>query len=142
MAGSSSTGPVSLPTWGPAWPGASAFRALPGRSHELGYGGEQRQKGCRMRSSKLGGGRAVGFAPTLGELDLHLIGEGRHRHLWHVLGAHHRVHEGASRTSFAVWAPNARSVRVVGDFNAWDGRIHPMRSLGSSGVWERFVPGV
>jgi 1,4-alpha-glucan branching enzyme len=82
------------------------------------------------------------FGPTLGELDLHLIGEGRHRHLWHVLGAHHRVHEELSGTSFAVWAPNARSVRVVGDFNGWDGRIHPMRSLGSSGVWERFVPGV
>ena len=80
--------------------------------------------------------------PTLGDIDLHLIGEGRHRHLWRVLGAHVRTHEGAHGTSFAVWAPSARSVRVVGDFNVWDGRTHPMRSLGTSGVWELFVPGV
>ena len=82
------------------------------------------------------------FWPTLGEVDLHLIGEGRHRHLWRALGAHVRVHEGALGTAFAVWAPSARSVRVVGDFNRWDGRVHPMRSLGSSGVWELFVPAV
>ena len=82
------------------------------------------------------------FWPTLGDVDLHLIGEGRHRHLWRVLGAHVRTHEGAHGTSFAVWAPSARSVRVVGDFNQWDGRTHPMRSLGSSGVWELFIPGV
>ena len=82
------------------------------------------------------------FWPTVGELDLHLIGEGRHRDLWRVLGAHCRIHEDVAGTSFAVWAPNAASVRVVGDFNAWDGRIHPMRSLGSSGTWEIFLPGV
>ncbi|MGI9034304.1 MAG: 1,4-alpha-glucan branching protein GlgB [Acidimicrobiales bacterium] len=82
------------------------------------------------------------LSPTLGDQDLHLFGEGRHRRLWEVLGAHVRTHQGATGTSFAVWAPNARSVRVVGDFNAWDGRVHPMRSLGSSGLWERFVPGV
>jgi len=80
--------------------------------------------------------------PTLGDLDLHLFGEGRHRRLWEVLGAHVRVHDGLSGVSFAVWAPNARAVRVVGDWNDWDGRIHPMRSLGASGVWELFVPGV
>jgi len=80
--------------------------------------------------------------PTLGELDLHLLGEGRHRSLWRVLGAHRRVHDGVVGTSFAVWAPNARSVRVVGDWNYWDGRVLPMRSLGGSGVWELFVPGV
>jgi 1,4-alpha-glucan branching enzyme len=80
--------------------------------------------------------------PTLGDLDLHLFGEGRHQRLWEVLGAHPRVHEGMSGTAFAVWAPNARAVRVVGDWNFWDGRVHPMRSLGSSGVWELFVPGV
>jgi 1,4-alpha-glucan branching enzyme len=78
--------------------------------------------------------------PTLGELDLHLITEGRHEQLWQVLGAH--VNEKTSGTAFAVWAPNARGVRVIGDFNHWDGRGHPMRSLGSSGVWELFVPGV
>lgn len=80
--------------------------------------------------------------PTLGDVDLHLIGEGRHEKLWAVLGAHHRVHEGVEGTAFAVWAPGARAVRAVGDFNLWDGRVHPMRSLGASGVWEVFVPGV
>jgi 1,4-alpha-glucan branching enzyme len=77
--------------------------------------------------------------PTLGEIDLHLIGEGRHEELWRVLGAQVR---GQAGTSFAVWAPNARGVRVIGDFNVWDGRGHPMRSLGQSGVWELYVPGV
>ena len=80
--------------------------------------------------------------PTLGEVDLHLIGEGRHRRLWDVLGAHHRTHDGIEGTAFAVWAPNARGVSVVGDFNFWDGRTAPMRTLGASGVWELFLPGV
>ena len=80
--------------------------------------------------------------PTLGELDLHLYGEGRHRRLWTVLGAHPRVHQGVQGVSFAVWAPNARAARVVGDWNFWDGRVHQMRSLGSAGVWELFIPGV
>ena len=80
--------------------------------------------------------------PTLGDLDLHLIGEGNHRALWRVLGTHPRTHEGLAGTSFAVWAPNARALRVVGDWNFWDGRIHPMRLLGKSGVWELFIPGV
>ncbi|HUS60965.1 MAG TPA: 1,4-alpha-glucan branching protein GlgB [Acidimicrobiales bacterium] len=82
------------------------------------------------------------FWPTLGDVDLHLIGEGRHHDLWRALGARHREHEGVAGASFAVWAPGARSVRVIGDFNRWDGRIHPMRALGASGVWEIFVPGV
>ena len=87
------------------------------------------------------------FLPTLGEMDLHLINEGRHEQLWEVLGA--RVHhydapmgDPISGTAFAVWAPAARAVRLKGDFNSWDGREHPMRQLGSSGVWELFVPGV
>jgi 1,4-alpha-glucan branching enzyme len=80
--------------------------------------------------------------PTLGDVDLYLFAEGRHRRLWEVLGAHPRVHDGMTGVSFAVWAPNARAVRVVGDWNWWDGRVHPMRSLGSSGVWELFIPGV
>jgi 1,4-alpha-glucan branching enzyme len=128
--------------------------------------------------------------PTLGEMDLHLISEGRHEQLWKVLGAHvrtaatrdpapgsalagtsgtarqpaqdlarggtsdsarqplriinhaHPGFEPVTGTSFAVWAPNARGVRVLGDFNHWDGRGHPMRSLGGTGVWELFVPGV
>jgi len=82
------------------------------------------------------------FQPTLGELDLHLIAEGTHHQLWRVLGAHTVQHHGCDGVRFAVWAPNARAVRVVGDWNGWDGRVHPMRSLGASGVWELFVPGV
>jgi 1,4-alpha-glucan branching enzyme len=82
------------------------------------------------------------YLPTLGEFDLYLIGEGRHEELWRVLGAHVREIGQATGTSFAVWAPNARGVRVTGDFNYWDGTAYPMRSLGSSGVWELFVPGV
>ena len=80
------------------------------------------------------------FLPTLGELDVHLAGEGRHEELYARLGAHPRVVEGIAGVSFAVWAPNARSVSVVGDFNGWDGRLHPLRSLGSSGIWEIFIP--
>ena len=80
--------------------------------------------------------------PTLGEMDLHLIREGRHEELWRVLGAHVRTFGEVTGTAFAVWAPSARGVRVIGDFNFWDGHAHPMRSLGSAGVWELFVPGV
>jgi 1,4-alpha-glucan branching enzyme len=86
------------------------------------------------------------YLPTLGEMDLHLINEGRHENLWTVLGAHVKRYDSASGpvtgTAFAVWAPSARAVRVKGDFNSWDGREHPMRQLGVSGVWELFVPDV
>ncbi|WP_246574769.1 1,4-alpha-glucan branching enzyme [Streptomyces genisteinicus] len=82
------------------------------------------------------------FLPSLGDLDLHLIGEGRHEELWNALGAHPCTHQGVTGTRFTVWAPNARGVRVVGDFNYWDGTGFPMRSLGSTGVWELFLPGV
>ncbi|MGA7688053.1 MAG: 1,4-alpha-glucan branching protein GlgB [Jiangellales bacterium] len=86
------------------------------------------------------------FLPTLGDVDLHLVGEGRHEQLWQVLGSHVRTYETltgpVTGTSFAVWAPSASGVRVVGDFNYWDGLGHPMRSLASSGVWELFVPDV
>ncbi|MFI9572876.1 1,4-alpha-glucan branching protein GlgB [Microbispora rosea] len=78
--------------------------------------------------------------PTLGELDLHLIGEGRHERLWEVLGARVIRHEDVDGTAFSVWAPNAQGVRVIGDFNHWNGTAHPMRSLGRSGVWELFLP--
>lgn len=84
------------------------------------------------------------FLPTLGELDLHLIGEGTHQRLWQVLGAHPRHYttlDGeVGGTSFAVWAPNARGITVFGDFDDWHGDTFPMRSLGGSGVWEVFVP--
>jgi 1,4-alpha-glucan branching enzyme len=82
------------------------------------------------------------FLPTLGELDLHLIGEGAHRRLWQTLGSQVRNIDGTPGTAFAVWAPNARSVSVVSEFNGWDGRLLPMRSLGNSGIWELFVPGI
>ncbi|GAA4481760.1 1,4-alpha-glucan branching protein GlgB [Rhodococcus olei] len=86
------------------------------------------------------------FLPTLGELDLHLLREGRHERLWEVLGAHPRGYttpDGeVAGTSFAVWAPNARGVAVMGDFDGWGGRQAPMRVLGSTGVWEVFVPGI
>jgi 1,4-alpha-glucan branching enzyme len=82
------------------------------------------------------------FAPTLGELDLYLAGEGRHEEIHKRLGAHPRELDSVSGTTFAVWAPAARSVAVVGEFNSWDGRLHPMRSLGASGIWELFLPDV
>ncbi|MFD5125157.1 1,4-alpha-glucan branching enzyme [Streptomyces sp. NPDC058385] len=82
------------------------------------------------------------FLPALGEFDLHLIGEGRHEELWTALGAQPMTHDGVAGTRFTVWAPNARGVRVCGDFCAWDGTAFPMRSLGSSGVWELFLPGI
>ena len=115
---------------------AGFFEALlddaphPGAYHlEVDYG----QDTFRLRDP-------YGFWPTLGDIDLHLAGEGRHEELWRRLGAHLTDVDGQQGVSFAVWAPNARSVRVVGDFNSWDGRLHPMRSLGSSGVWELFLP--
>lgn len=86
------------------------------------------------------------FLPTVQELDRHLIREGRHEQLWTVLGANVHTYPGTlgevRGTAFAVWAPNARAVRVIGDFNYWQGASHAMRSLGESGVWEIFVPGV
>ena len=82
------------------------------------------------------------FGPTIGELDLHLIAEGRHEQIYEKLGAHVGEIEGVQGTVFAVWAPAARAISVVGDFNSWDGRLHAMRSLGSSGVWELFLPAI
>jgi 1,4-alpha-glucan branching enzyme len=82
------------------------------------------------------------FLPTIGEVDLHLFNEGTHRRLWTKLGAHPRTVDGVAGVGFAVWAPNARRASVVGDFCGWDGRIFPMRMLGSSGVWELFIPDI
>src|SRR5690606_13027627 len=82
------------------------------------------------------------FLPTVGPMDQHLFNEGTHRNVWNVLGAHVRTIDQVSGTAFAVWAPNARRVSVVGDFNRWDGRLFPMRALGGSGIWELFVPGI
>jgi 1,4-alpha-glucan branching enzyme len=82
------------------------------------------------------------FPPTIGDIDLHLFNEGTHRRLWERLGGHPRVIDGVDGVAFAVWAPSARRVSVVGDFCGWDGRLLPMRALGASGVFELFVPGV
>ncbi|HNC24146.1 MAG TPA: 1,4-alpha-glucan branching protein GlgB, partial [Opitutaceae bacterium] len=83
-----------------------------------------------------------GFLPTLGAQDLYLFNEGTEHRAYDKLGAHPRVIEGVPGVSFAVWAPAARQVSLVGNFNHWDTRYHPMRSLGVSGVWELFVPGL
>ncbi|MGH9262101.1 MAG: GlgB N-terminal domain-containing protein, partial [Acidimicrobiales bacterium] len=80
------------------------------------------------------------FSSTLSGYDLHLLGEGTHFRLFERLGAHPIRLEGVAGVRFAVWAPNARRVSVVGDWNGWDGRVHPMRTIGASGVWEIFVP--
>ena len=121
--------------FGGVWAGVVAGEHVPDYRLEVSYDGPPRRMDDPYR-----------FLPTLGEIDLHLIGEGRHEQLWEVLGAHTRLYDGlagqVSGTSFAVWAPNAQGVRLVGDFNYWDGRAHPMRGLGSSGVWELFVPDV
>jgi 1,4-alpha-glucan branching enzyme len=84
--------------------------------------------------------RRNSFSPILGEVDLHLFGEGRHELIYQKLGAHVTAQEGVKGVSFAVWAPNAEKVSVVGNFNAWDGTRDPMRRLADSGVWETFIP--
>ena len=119
-------------------------RIHPAGAFELAVDAEP-EPGYAVTFGWKGGGRHTAvepwpFWPTVGDLDLHLVGEGRHDRLWDALGAHPRVHLGTPGTAFAVWAPGARAVRVVGDWNGWDGRVHPLRSLGVSGVWEIFVP--
>ena len=80
------------------------------------------------------------YGRIVGDFDLYLFGEGSHKHVYDTLGAHPMRIGGSEGVHFAVWAPNAHRVSVVGDFNGWDGRAHPMRVLGSSGVWEIFIP--
>ena len=82
------------------------------------------------------------FLPILTDFDIYLFNAGDHHRIYEKLGAHNRTIEGAAGVQFAVWAPNAKSVSVVGDFNGWDPRKHAMRVLGSSGVWEIFIPGL
>jgi 1,4-alpha-glucan branching enzyme len=82
------------------------------------------------------------FLPTLGEADLYLFGKGDERRIYDKLGSQLRTIDGVPGASFAVWAPNAERISVVGDFNSWDGRVHQMRSLGPSGVWEIFIPAI
>jgi 1,4-alpha-glucan branching enzyme len=82
------------------------------------------------------------FAPILGDLDVHLFNEGQHWNIYQLLGAHQREIDGVKGVTFATWAPNAERISVVGDFNEWDGRRHPMRVRGGSGLWELFIPGL
>ncbi|MDK6472576.1 1,4-alpha-glucan branching protein GlgB [Gardnerella pickettii] len=116
----------------------------------------------RIRTVEVDGAESVDddpyrYLPQICDMDMYLFGEGRHERLWEALGAHvksitdswglvspetGKMVKKVTGTSFTVWAPNARAVRVVGNFNYWNGRRHAMRSLGSSGIWELFIPGV
>jgi 1,4-alpha-glucan branching enzyme len=111
--------------------------AIPGRKERFAY---------RLRFSAGSESWIVedpyAFGPLLGELDEHLFAEGRHLELYRRFGSHPITHEDVEGVAFAVWAPNARRVSVVGDFNAWDGRRHPMRRRHGGGIWELFVPGL
>jgi len=100
------------------------------------------RKGARKQSESESSESPHEFSPTLGELDLHLFGEGKHERIYERLGAHLTLREGKRGVAFAVWAPNARRVSVVGNFNGWNGASHQMRRLGDSGVWELFIPGL
>lgn len=82
------------------------------------------------------------FVPSFGEIDSYLFGKGTHYKIYENMGARLSVHQGVKGVKFSVWAPSAKRVSVVADFNFWDGRVNPMRSMGSSGVWELFVPGI
>ncbi|MEJ2141289.1 MAG: 1,4-alpha-glucan branching protein GlgB [Gammaproteobacteria bacterium] len=82
------------------------------------------------------------FEPQIQDYDLHLFAQGKHLHVYRILGAHPKIIDGVEGVLFATWAPNASRVSVVGDFNNWDGRKHPMRSRGGSGIWELFIPGL
>jgi 1,4-alpha-glucan branching enzyme len=122
----------------PVGPAGLFAASLPGRTLPLRY---------RFRFGFAGGGTweqddPYRFLPSLGDMDVYLISEGTHRRLWQAMGAHPRQLAGVDGVGFAVWAPNAEGVSVVGDFCRWDPRRLPMRRLGASGVYELFVPGV
>jgi 1,4-alpha-glucan branching enzyme len=112
-------------------PASSAVRAIPG-----GYRFRVRYPGGVIREIH----DPYNFPPLLTDFDLYLMGEGTHYEKYEKLGAHPRELAGVSGVHFAVWAPNALRVSVSGDFNYWDGRVHPMRSRGASGLWELFIP--
>ena len=108
--------------------------ALP-RHHRLNWVEKADNRRCSVISP-------YSFDLLLPDLDLHLFNEGRHHHIYRLLGAHHMEIDGISGCRFAVWAPAVRRASVVGDFNGWNGLRHPMRSRGGSGVWELFIPGL
>ncbi|XZQ27855.1 1,4-alpha-glucan branching protein GlgB [Rhodobacter capsulatus] len=156
--------PFSILGWHQTPEGGRLVALVPGAEHvwaisrETGAEAELQHVTNGLFSGKWDGGRyrlrarnaqstwdfedAYAFGPVLGEIDEYLIGEGTHRRLWQVLGAHVIWHEGIRGVHFAVWAPSARRVSVVGNFNIWDGRRHQMRRRGATGVWEIFVPGL
>jgi 1,4-alpha-glucan branching enzyme len=109
--------------------------------------GETTPFGYRLRKLTHGGGTRefydpYSFGPVLTDFDIHLFSEGTHYKNYEKLGSHVMTIGGVQGVHFAVWAPNAQRVGVVGDFNRWDGRRHPMRLMGSSGIWEIFIPGL
>src|SRR6266478_4553291 len=111
---------------------------VPGATRDLDY---------RLRLTTRDGSEQLArdpyqYGPIMGEVDLHLFAEGQHWKIYEKLGAHLRTVGDTAGVYFAVWAPNAQRVSVVGDFNGWDGRVNPMRKLVGSGVWELFLPGV
>jgi len=111
---------------------------IPGRSEVCAYELKATSADGRVRQFR----DPYCFLPTLGDQDLYLFNEGNEHRIYDKLGAHLRDLGGTPGVAFAVWAPAAARVSVVGDFNGWDGRYHPMRSLGASGVWELFIPGL
>ena len=122
------------------------------RIHEEGFfcatvPGAARDVPYHLRITKVDGSEqltrdAYQYGPIMGDVDLHLFTEGQHWEIYEKFGAHLRTIGDAKGVYFAVWAPNAQRVSVVGDFNNWDGRVNPMRKLIGSGVWELFVPGI
>ena len=102
----------------------------------IGCGSPRRQAACASSTTRIATGS------VFGALDAHLLAEGTHYRAYDALGARVRSHGGTPGVQFAVWAPNAARVSVVGDFNGWDGRVHAMRLLAGSGVWEIFIPGL
>ena len=122
-------------------------RVHPAGLFEAVFADQSQAFGYRLRLTGGDGGTVViddpyRFPSTLSDYDRHLLAEGTHEHAADKLGAHPVVLDGVAGTTFAVWAPNARRVSVVGDFNRWDGRRHPMRGHPANGIWEIFVPGV
>jgi len=120
--------------------GSPTVREGSSATQEIAQSGDAKpsRKGAKTHSRE----SALNFSPTLGDIDLHLFGEGKHERIYEKLGAHVITHERKRGVAFAVWAPNANRVSVVGNFNSWDGTRHPMRRLGEGGLWELFIPGL